>query len=321
MLIDFDAKRLEVDNHVLETYRTCEEKYRLMIHNQWVPQNRAPELAFGTAFHKARAVYKQSIIDTDTPHINALVDHNSILEQAVASGLASWDAGMPAEMKTEVMIDNKRSKKNLERLIRGYFAKYGGPEFKPLHVETPGFSFLGITPTGWRVNYVYTIDEVVEHNGKIYPLEFKTTSGWTPPDGFFFAQFDNFAAITGYIWAVEQHYGYDISGAILHAAWVHPEPKPGTRSKYGIEDYFRMSYTYRDDAQLAEWKHNTLITCDDIVRSVEENRWRRADGPVCTLFNGCPMKTVCGATPASRQRLLEMDFVKHEWSPWSRLEA
>lgn len=310
MKIDFDTRTMDVDNHVLETYRTCEEKYRLSIKEQWVKSSHAPELAFGLAMHSARAQYKKDMLK------NGVGD----LDLAVDSGLMVWDNEMPDEMKTEVMIDNMRSRRNFERLARGYFAKYGGPEFKPLHVETPGKKFLGTTPGGWHVNYVYTIDEVVEHNGRIYPLEFKTTSGWTPPDARFFSKFDNSSAITGYIWAVVHHCGLIVSGAIIHAMWVHAEPLATSRSKYKLEDYFKMSYTYRDDGQIEEWKRNTLLTCDDIVRSVQENRWKRADGHPCNLFSGCQFKKVCEATPASRERLLEMDYIKHSWNPWERLE-
>jgi hypothetical protein len=200
-------------------------------------------------------------------------------------------------------------------------AKYGDPvEYKPLRVDIPGKHLLGTTPEGWKFIYVYTIDEVVEHKQKIWPLEFKTTSGWGPPDDRFFSQFNNKAAITGYIWACEQELGVDIGGAIIHAMWVHPEAKPGSRSKYTLPDYFKMDFSYRDDAQIAEWKLNTLLTGDDIVRSVEQNRWKRDEGLACNFYDGCSMKKVCQATPLVRPHLLLMDYERREWSPWARVE-
>ena len=87
-----------------------------------------------------------------------------------------------------------------------------------------------------------------------------------------------------------------------------------------LPDYFKMDYTYRDDDQIEEWKRNTLLTGDDIVRSVGENRWKRHDGIICSMFGGCSMQKICQATPGIRDRLLEIDYKRREWNPWARLE-
>lgn len=314
LIVNFENKTITADNHVLETYRTCEEKYRLMLLEHWRPQTGAPALAFGLAMHAARAKYKREMMTLHTHSINP-----AAREAAIAVGLNVWEVEMPPEMKTEVMVDDKRSKLNFERLARGYFAKYGGPEFEPLQVDVPGKQVLGMTPNGWRFTYVYTIDEIVRYGNKIYPLEFKTDGGMWPPGDQFFAQFNNKASITGYIWACEKHFGYKIAGAIIHSMWVHPEPKPGSKSKYGLPDYFKMDYSYRDDAQIEEWKRNTLLTGDDIVRSVEENRWKKDQGFACSLYGGCAMNRVCRATPGVRDAVLKMDYARKEWNPWARV--
>lgn len=315
LVVDFDSKTVTADNHVIETYRTCEEKYRLGLKEHWSPGEAESALAFGIAMHAGRAKFKQLLMRWD-------IDFKEAVEEAMKHGLGVWEKEQNDEMKSAVMIDDKRGKMNFERLLRGYLAKYGAVgEFRPVQVEVPGKQELGTTPEGWLVNYVYTIDEITEHKGRLWPVEFKTTSGWSPPDDRWFAQFNNRAAITGYIWACEKHFGYDIGGAIIHGMWVHSEPKPGSKSKYALPDYFKMDYSYRDDDQIAEWKTNTLLTCDDIVRSVEKNRWKRNDGLACTVYGkGCSFKKVCQATPAVRPALLEMDFVKREWNPWMRLE-
>jgi len=317
-VVDFDTKTITADNHVLETYRTCEEKYRLGLHEHWRPAEAAAALGFGIAMHEARATYKKLTMQSA---LNQLVIDRlvSLADYAIEKGLNTWDAEMPPEMKTEVMQDNKRSRRNFERLARGYFEKFGGDDFQSIRVEIPGKKFLGTTPEGWTMNYVYTIDEVVKHRDKVYPLEFKTMSGFSPPDPRFFSQFSNKASITGYIWATEQELGVDIPGAIIHAMWVQAEPKG--KSKYALADYFRMDYTYRDDDQIEEWKRNTLLTGDDIVRSVQENRWKRNDGVACSMYNGCSFKKICEATPEIRSKLLEIGYEKKEWSPWARIDG
>jgi hypothetical protein len=313
LVVDFDTKTVTADNHVIETYRTCEEKYRLSIRDHWRSTGTASALGFGIAMHAGRAKFKQALMSGTA--------HKEALEGAVNLGLFIWDKEQGEEMKSPVMIDDKRGKMNYARLLKGYCEKYGSvDEFKPVQVEIPGKQELGTTPEGWRVVYVYTIDEIAEHKGKLWPIEFKTMSGWGPPDDRWFAQFDNRAAITGYIWACEKHFGYDIGGAIIHGMWIHPEPKPGSKSKYALPDYFKMDYSYRDDDQIEEWKRNTLLTCDDIVRSVEKNRWKRNDGLACDVYNGCTFKKVCKATPAVRPAVLEMDFEKREWNPWARVD-
>ncbi|MGH9876146.1 MAG: hypothetical protein ACRD5H_00780 [Nitrososphaerales archaeon] len=316
LTVNFDTKTIEADNHILETYRMCEEKYRLMLHEHWVPSSTSPAMAFGIAMHAARARYKH-LLWLDKP---TTFDLDKSVNMAIEEGLRTWDHEMPIEMKTEVMQDDKRSKKNFERLARGYFAKFGGYDFEPLQVEIPGKTFLGTTPEGWQMNYIYTIDELVRYQGRIAPLEFKTTSGFAPPDERFFSGFHNKASITGYIWACEQRFGYDISEAIIHAMWVHSEPKVGSRSKYALADYFRMGSTFRNDAQIEEWKKNTLLTGDDIVRSVKENRWKRADGLPCLLYDGCTMKQVCESIPEIRDTLLNLNYKHKEWNPWLRTQ-
>jgi hypothetical protein len=315
LVVDFENKKIVADNHVVETYRTCEEKYRLMLHENWVPAGRASELAFGIAMHAGRAKFKKLVMQ------HGWVNTQTAIDEAVRVGLEVWEKEQNNEMKTEVMIDDKRGATNYARLLRGYLAKYGDPvEYKPVRVEVPGQRLLGTTPDGWEMHYVYTIDEVVEHKGKVWPVEFKTASGFGPPDDRWFAQFNNKASVTGYVWATEQELGTDVGGAIIHGMWVHAEPKSTSRSKYTLPDYFKMDYSYRNDEQIAEWKKNTLLTGDDIVRSVEKNRWKRADGLACNVFNGCAMKKICQATPGVRDKLLEMDYVKWEWNPWARLE-
>lgn len=316
LVVDFENKVIEADNHVIETYRTCEEKYRLMLHEHWVPQGGAPALAFGIAMHEARAQYKKYLMHDPTNAMKVFT-----IEAALKVGLDTWEREMPQDMKDITKIDDKRGKANFERLFRGYVAKFGNQDYKPVQVEVPGKKFLGLTPEGWTFNYVYTIDEIVEHRGRKWPLEFKTSSGFSPPDTNFFKGFNNKSSITGYIWACEEHFGYDIGGAIIHAMWVHAEPKATSRSRFTLPDYYKMDYSYRDDDQINEWKCNTLLTGDDIVRSMRENRWKRADGNPCMLYNGCAMKNVCEATPKARQALLEMDFEKREWNPWGRVDG
>lgn len=321
LVVNPHSKIIEADNHVLETYRTCEEKYRLVLHEHWTPVERAAELAFGSAMHKARETYKKALMLPETLVKYKLAGDLSVeIQNSINAGLGVWNKEMPAEMKTEVKADDKRSQQNFIRLARGYLEKYGGFDFKPVRVEVPGKRLLGTTPNGWTMYYVYTIDEVVEHRGQLWPLEFKTASGFGPPDARWFAQFSNKASVTGYIWATEQELDCKIGGAIIHAMWVHGEPKTTSKSKYKLEDYFKMDYTYRDDDQIEEWKRNTLLTGDDIVRSVLENRWKRADGIPCNIYNGCSMKQICEATPLIRERLLEINYQKHEWNPWERLE-
>ena len=321
LVVNKAEKIIEVDNYVLEAYRTCEEKYRLMIRDHWTPDAQFPALAFGIAMHEARATYKKAFLKPAGAVAYKLTqDRSKELEKALAAGLASWDTEMPDDMKTEVKVDDKRSKMNFERLFRGYIAKYGDPEeFKPIRVESPGKRFLGITPDGWTMNYVYTIDEVVEHQGKVYPVEFKTDSGLYPPGVRFFEKFGNMASVTGYLWAIEQEMGIRCEGSIIHSMWVHTEPKVQSKSKYTLPDYFKMDYTYRDDDQIEEWKANTLLTGDDIVRSVLQDRWKKSQGLACHVYNGCSMRRACLATPAIREKVLEVEFKQRLWNPWARL--
>ena len=313
MKIDWKTCNIWIDNHVLETFRTCEEKFNLQIYQQQVPIEKAPALAFGIAMHAGRECYKRLLIDAP----NVTMDHR--IDAAVIVAAGAWNREMPASMKDEVMGNDKRSQNNLIRLLRGYLSKFGGMEYKPILVEQPVTWPLLVTVSGWQVNYTALIDEVVEYENAPWILEFKTHANvFGPPGDSYFMQWRQADSITGYVWAAGMFLNKRVRGAIVHAAWVQAEPKG--KSKYSLPDYFQMDCTERSDARIEEWKENVAITVDRLITVIESGKYQRQNNATCVNYGKCTYYDVCNAEPAIRSMILTTDFEKREWDPLARVK-
>ena len=222
---------------------------------------------------------------------------------------------MPPEMKTDIMANDRRSLTNAKHLFEGYADKYL-QHGEPLAVEIVDGNFLGESPEyGVKVYYHYAQDELCLFDGRKYTREVKTTS--YPPETQLL-EFQTSAAITGYIWGASQHFGEPIYASIVDLIWVHLEPKKATSKTKPFSDYFKMDIVHRSTDQIEMWKHNTLVTVDDMVRSHKRNYYRLDQGKACIRFNKCTYYDIHSADPSSWESIIEQGYKVQRWNPYLR---
>mgnify|MGYP001597734750 CR=1 FL=1 len=301
-----ETNSIDVDNLCLEAFRTCEAKYWRQIVQGLVPMEDALALAFGKALHAGRAAYRSTFLKNGPA---------SALDFGILALETEWNASMPPEMKTDIMANDRRSLTNAKHLFEGYANKYL-QHGEPLAVEIVDGNFLGESPEyGVKVYYHYAQDELCLFDGKKYTREVKTTS-YSPETQFL--EFQTSAAITGYIWGASQHFGESIYASIVDLIWVHLEPKKATGKTKPFSDYFKMDIVHRSTDQIEMWKHNTLVTVDDMVRSHKRNYYRLDQGKACIRFNKCTYYDIHSADPSSWENIIEQRYKVQRWNPYTR---
>lgn len=303
------SKCLVYDAHLIKTFRSCEEKYRLFDIDHVVPKSSKAAPAFGIAFHEGVAAYRLAK--------KAKASYQDALKASQEGFLAAYKKHMPPEALSEVMTDAKRSPANGLRLLTGYVNHYEPIGTQWLYVEVPFALWLGqiSNPDGIGVKdliYVGIIDGVGEKQGRIDVNDIKTTGmfandAWL--EGFKMDQ-----GLLGYMVAAREVLGIDTHYASIHGVWVQGEPKDPKRAK-PLDEYFLTKEIYWDDEQIAEWQANTLSTVTKIERAKFEASFDKDYGQNCGAFGGCPYRPLCSVTPKFRPQMIAMDYERKIWTP------
>lgn len=295
---------LQLDNHTFGTFRTCHAKYYYRMVLQIVPAKRAPALGFGISMHAGRATYKSQILEGRSHEEAALI--------ALASFGAAWKKEMPPESQSETMQDDRRSLRNGQRLLAGYLEKFKAPLLQPLYVEVPFAVSIGKVG---RSEVVYTgiIDDVSKWANFNLVGEFKTTSFF--PNANYFEQFKVSNALFGYVAAARELMSEEIHGAVAHAMWVNNEPKVQRSTNKPFGDYFQALTVIPAQSQLEEARANVLETVRDIKTCYERKYFPYNFGDACKQYRGCAYREICKVPKASRQAVMEQQYVKEVWDP------
>jgi hypothetical protein len=301
------TKCLVYDAHLIKTFRSCEEKFRLFEIEHIVGKQSKAAPAFGIAFHEGVASYRLAK--------RAKLSYQVALKKAQEDFLTAYKKHMPPEALSEVMTDAKRGPQNGLRLLTGYVNHYEPIGTEWLHVEVPFALYLGpvTTPVGDKdLIYVGIIDGVGQLNGRIDVNDIKTTGmfandSWL--EGFKMDQ-----GLLGYMVAAREVLGIDTHYASIHGIWIQGEPKNPSKAK-PLDEYFMTKEIYWDDDQIAEWQMNTISTVKKIERAKFEESFDKDYGQNCGAFGGCAYRGLCSVTPRFRKQMVEMDYERKIWTP------
>ena len=201
------------DFTTLDTFQSCQEKYRKRMVQHLVPLTVAPPLEFGKAIHMALETYYKG----------------KTMQEAVATFKENYTRE----------DDPKRTQLIGEQMLLDYAEVYKTEPFKVVDVEI-GFA----VPLG---DYIFTgrLDGLVEWDSQLWVLEHKTTSmlGMT-----YFKQFEMSMQIDGYIYAAEQFTGKRCAGVVVNAMQPKTKTKkledhyardPITRSEFERSEFKR----------------------------------------------------------------------------------
>lgn len=284
-----------IDNSTLERFTKCARSFEYYAVKRRCGGGTRIALNFGTAVHAAlEARYK-----------------GLPLADQVATGHAAL-AGIeipPEEHRNATFLTDVLNKYDAYCLVND--------DFEPIKVDSTPFvehSFalpLGSVAgrDGIRYNVVYTgkIDLLVKHNGRIMPVDHKTTSMFGPS---FFDEFVNSSQPHGYAWAASQLLNQPIDGYIINAIVVRKPTRTGTAIDFARQPYFI------EPGRVTEWRENTLWL---IQRAV--NDWLNGMFPMETCwcvgrYGKCEYFDVCTVQKEGREKVLNSNlYANVTWNP------
>lgn len=309
------TKCIVIDATLLKKYSACQKAFDYFNNQHVVAKQKKAAPSFGIAMHEGIATFRN--------HKKAGCRYQESLDAGMKALLTAYKKHMPPESLQEVMQDDKRSPANALRIFEGYCQHYEPMALKFHHVEVPFAMHIGQvsspTPNSLEtvyvprdVVYVGIIDAVLEMQGRIYVNDLKSTAwsisqNWL--DGF---QMDQ--GLIGYTVAARELLGIDTQHALVHGIWIQSPPKSGKGKP--LDEYFHTKELYWDQPQLDEWHQNTLNKVQEIVTKQTTNGpWIMDYGQNCGAFSGCDYRPLCWSTPAARNQLISMDYIKAIWTP------
>lgn len=293
-----DEKRLVVDNHSLEQFRTCPRKFHNRIEQDLIP---IPEhweegdpipigfkLQFGISIHHALDVLwkDHDVEEAKDAFLNSWVDSNC------------WDE------------DRRRNSTTGLRMVDDYWERHGEwmESIETVAVEAHFGHQLGVVPDsdGWEVYYHGKIDKIAKEDGKLFLCDHKTTA-WESANMASTYELSN--QLYGYIYGVSAFLGFkNLQFALIDILVANP-----------VNHSFIRSRIYSDADQMAEWKHDILQTARHILDCYERDSWPKYGKDACSKWNSeCEFFGLCRATPSLRKDITAVNYTTLPWDPDER---
>jgi hypothetical protein len=297
----------QIDNTIRSTWRACQRKFwiRHLLHRDHpLP---SVHLHAGGAFAKGvevtRKAYFRDGVDADTAIVLGW--------QALHEEYGDFDSGA---------VPNKSAFKMGAALV-SYFDEY------PLALDSlqpamfngqPAIEFTFALPlpinhptTGQPILYCGRFDMLAKSGDQLFVVDEKTT---TRLGDFWAKRYELSAQFTGYCWAARQH-GFPVVGALIRGI--------GILSK---EIKHSAVPLFRPDFMIQEWYHGLLRDINDMIASwilwTEEGEkyspwyiFKPDYADACGSYGGCQFASVCNSHPATRDKILEVNYATRIWTP------
>ena len=146
------------------------------------------------------------------------------------------------------------------------------------------------------------LDRLVDYGGKLYVQDQKTTG--TTITGRFFDGFSPDTQMSLYTFAGKAIFNLPVKGVMIDGAQI----------AVGFTR-FERGFTFRDDAQLAEWYDNAMHTVELARKATSEEHFPMNPSS-CGNYGGCEFRYICSRSPAVRANFLAADFTQSDqWNP------
>jgi len=289
-----------IDSSMLETFRSCPQKFFRQYVQHWKPKSESVHLVAGGAFAKGIETARR-----------AFWERSASLEDAVAEGLG---ACIHAYGDFECPPDSAKSLERVVGALEFYFENYplGQDGADPIAFADGSrgieFSFAQPLPIRHPVSdapilYTGRADMVADFNGGIYVFDEKTTSqlgaSWS-------RQWEMRSQFTGYVWAARE-FGINAVGAIVRGVSI-------LKTKYDTQQV----PTYRSQYEIDRWLEQTCRDIERMKQMWQEGWWDYNLGHSCAEYGGCSMVSVCKS--AEPETWLPMYFEQRVWDPLARQE-
>lgn len=315
------------DSVSIGALKKCPRYYQYKIVEGWQSKTASHHLRYGQLYHRALEVYdhkrSEGLSHEDSMRA-ALWDLRDGCTDEIADGGVNEDGTActtrrvwwnPHEHLSEekAKLDTK-TVANLFRTVVWYLDQFGMKDpcrtvqlanGKPA-VEVSFRYELGFQlSTGEEVLHSGHFDRLVDLSDMVYVLDRKTTkntisgnSAWG-----YFSKFSPDNQMTGYTLAGKVVLQKPVSGVIIDAAQI---AKGFSR--------FERGFTMRTDAQLAEWRNDTLYWISQADRFAQADYWPMND-MACDMYGGCEFRKICAHDPSVRAMYLKSDFIQQPWDP------
>lgn len=286
----------------LDLFKTCPRKYQLSIIYGKSSRDESVHLTFGILYHEAQNLFEKIL------HEPYKESREQAMIQVVRWLLEStWDFSLGRPW------DSGDSNKNRFTLVRSFVwhaLHYEKDVAKTLIIDgrpATELSFQYQTSKKSLDGEPYIIcghlDRLVETNGQVFDLDYKTTKYNVLSQEFFeFYSPDNQMSL--YSFAGKIIYNTQLQGIIIDAAQI----------MVGFTR-FRRGFTQRTPGQIEEWYRETTDYWLPLAESCARRQYWPMNDTACGRYGGCQFRGICGKDPKTRDEWLEASFKTRVWDP------
>jgi len=302
----FDASGAQYawDSTSIKLAEVCLRKYQYKMLARWQPARKSVHLLFGgwyaTAledFHKAVAggvSYDSAVCDVVHEALIATWHHDEDTNGEPIEGTgAPW-----------LSDHNTKTRENLIRTIVWYLDQFRDDPCATV-ILSDGQAAVEHSfklPVDNDIILCGHLDRLVDYSGKLYVQDQKTTG--TTITGRFFDGFNPDTQMSLYTFAGKAIFNLPVKGVMIDGAQI----------AVGFTR-FERGFTFRDDAQLAEWYDNSMHTIELARRAVHEDHFPMNPSS-CGNYGGCEFRAICARSPVVRKQFLAGEFTQgDQWNP------
>lgn len=272
------------DSTTLGLLKTCPRKYQLNMILGYQEKDRI-HLDFGIAYHVGLETHAKLIASGTEPEL-------ALRQSLVAAMKSAWDNGMARD-------NTYKNVANLCRAIIGNIDTYASNPAVTTHILRDGRAAVELSfkinldmysPDGEPYILCGHLDRVVEFNGKLYVLDYKTSTYALSEN--YFANYSPNNQMTLYNAAASAILDRPVSGFIVDAVQI----------LVNGERYHREIIT-RPPECLEEWLSDLKIWIRQAELYAETGQYPMND-TACSMYGGCEYRNVCAAHPKVRPIIL-----------------
>jgi hypothetical protein len=287
-------RTLNVDSQVINTIQLCARRCQYAFLESLTLPEKAEPLERGDLMHKMMECYyglKGNCLRKDSEVYKALgetvtsvflpMDHSAIVPVCLTIGeYFGSRLSLPLDEVEQCLYQFKE-----------YAEYYKHEDWNPLQVEAVGSEIL-YQDDDYRFIYSVKIDAIMEQGNMKAPWDHKTSKKRSPP-----ISLSN--QFLGYCWAL------GTNNIVVNKIGFQKTLKPNERFERHILEY--------TNAQIQEWRANTIQWCYYLIEHLETNHWPQ-NFTSCDKYSGCIYAQLCSADPQIRDLIKAREYkVTDEW--------
>ncbi len=270
----------EFDYTMMSTFLTCQRKYDFRMNRGLVGKSTMSAPEFGKAIHCALDEWYKSF------------DPDAAIEV------------FKANFKENLELDDKRTNKMGEWIIRNYDEKYRDQPFKVLSTEQ---EFTVKLPNGNSL--IGRIDKIIEWDGAVWVMDHKTTSMLGAN---YMKMHTPNLQFSGYVYAAQQ-LGFTKCVGVLVDAILVAKGLLEASSRAKLTPLLR-DFAYRSANDIHEYMQIASEIQGQIASNEVVDTWL-PNWESCSDYGECPYRKICKEPIEYRERIIASEYKVDQWDP------